>query len=969
MKTFNELLEDVYASQYKIKKTQVQDPETGEWKWHDHKVRVKRIEFKNSGMGGKPAQDTEQENNMNEATVKTQKYSWGTMKTIHHGADFSIPLHPEHHEAIAKLKDEQEHNFKDETGRSWTARRKGDDVHFQGANGGNSTVVKHSTMTEATIAGTPGWKKIKQNIKDKSGATHTPMSRARDLARKAIKTVREQTIAEEHVVHVNDGSKYGEQPHDKDAEHVMTGVKMHGGEFDGHSDKGAYFKFKSSTDAKNFKRHVDSCPHKSCDADLLEGFNLDEVLSKSAEAGDWIHDFIHSDNPKFAGKSKEKRKQMAIAAYYAKQRNEEVESIEELNKSTLGSYVKKASVDSTISRKIATDFEHRAKKARKQDMRDANTSVSNQFKDKSWKRQDNINKAVDRLTKEEVELQEANHRDFASVGKMHPDMAKHMEVGQHMDYYEPKTGDKVHGKVMHKSATEVHMKQTHDSYNPKKVGSVHKFKVSSKLEEGKMEDIVTNKQEDKLVGKSPAKNTDISDKSYLKDKPGIKSDLKNFGRFLAGKKETNEEVELDEATSPTAGTRLVKKYGSDEHRSEVRYNPEWQEYQVHHYKNGKHMGEGPVSYHGDDKQDVHDTAKSQAEKRNSMKEEIEIEEDSMISIRSPKLSYGDMAHHNMLGKVQIGRMEHGSVYVHSKKDGKKYRVSPNSLKMVSSMREEKEEDGYMAKIDLATIVNHIKRLEPMLDQNIELPDWVVSKITIAADYIGTVADYMEACQQVHEEKQYAGLEKEKKPGLPTAMIKKSAKAVEGDTVEGWDHPNKAVRKEEFEQIDEATITFDSEDEAKAMAHKLHHNNSSGHYDGNYHHGIKNRTGGKKYEIEHAYYSNHTVNKEIKRLQNMKEEVETRTLSYKDFMESITFTKTGLIHKGTRGYGNQPEEQEDDEDDNKKKKAVKTEPAVKRGRGRPAGAKSGANQKVSGGKTGNGADYTGYKLHLPNANKY
>ncbi len=53
---------------------------------------------------------------------------------------------------------------------------------------------------------------------------------------------------------------------------------------------------------------------------------IQEVLSKDASAGDWIHDFVHSDNPKFAGKSKEKRKQMALAAYYAKQRNEEVES-------------------------------------------------------------------------------------------------------------------------------------------------------------------------------------------------------------------------------------------------------------------------------------------------------------------------------------------------------------------------------------------------------------------------------------------------------------------------------------------------------------------------------------------------------------------------------------------------------------------------------------------------------------------
>jgi hypothetical protein len=52
---------------------------------------------------------------------------------------------------------------------------------------------------------------------------------------------------------------------------------------------------------------------------------LQEVLSKDASAGEWIHDFVHSDNPKFAGKSKEKRKEMALGAYYAKKRNEEVE--------------------------------------------------------------------------------------------------------------------------------------------------------------------------------------------------------------------------------------------------------------------------------------------------------------------------------------------------------------------------------------------------------------------------------------------------------------------------------------------------------------------------------------------------------------------------------------------------------------------------------------------------------------------
>jgi hypothetical protein len=49
---------------------------------------------------------------------------------------------------------------------------------------------------------------------------------------------------------------------------------------------------------------------------------LNEVLSKNASAGDWIHDFIHSDNPKFAGKSKAERKKMALGAYYGKQNEE-----------------------------------------------------------------------------------------------------------------------------------------------------------------------------------------------------------------------------------------------------------------------------------------------------------------------------------------------------------------------------------------------------------------------------------------------------------------------------------------------------------------------------------------------------------------------------------------------------------------------------------------------------------------------
>ena len=65
---------------------------------------------------------------------------------------------------------------------------------------------------------------------------------------------------------------------------------------------------------------------------------INEVLSKDASAGDWIHDFIHSDNPKFADKSKKERQKMALGAYYAKQ-NEEVEQIVEISKKTVKSWL------------------------------------------------------------------------------------------------------------------------------------------------------------------------------------------------------------------------------------------------------------------------------------------------------------------------------------------------------------------------------------------------------------------------------------------------------------------------------------------------------------------------------------------------------------------------------------------------------------------------------------------------------
>lgn len=81
--------------------------------------------------------------------VVTKNYSWGKMKTIHKGADFSIPMHPEHHEPVSKLKDGESHHFTDETRTHWTATRSGDDVHFQSSVG--KVKVPHASLNEEVL--------------------------------------------------------------------------------------------------------------------------------------------------------------------------------------------------------------------------------------------------------------------------------------------------------------------------------------------------------------------------------------------------------------------------------------------------------------------------------------------------------------------------------------------------------------------------------------------------------------------------------------------------------------------------------------------------------------------------------------------------------------------------------------------------------------------------------------------------
>jgi hypothetical protein len=63
-------------------------------------------------------------------------------------------------------------------------------------------------------------------------------------------------------------------------------------------------------------------------ADIREQQEIARLMEKLTAAdptGKWISDFVKSDDPKFAGKSKKERINMALGASYAAQRNEDIE--------------------------------------------------------------------------------------------------------------------------------------------------------------------------------------------------------------------------------------------------------------------------------------------------------------------------------------------------------------------------------------------------------------------------------------------------------------------------------------------------------------------------------------------------------------------------------------------------------------------------------------------------------------------
>ena len=194
---FKSFMEALKGKQHKIDKNK-----NGEVDAHDFKLLRK--------------EETEE---LEEASVKSEKHSWGKMMTVHHGASHSYPLHPEHQEAIRNLKHGEKTSFKDETGAKVNVHRDVQDVHFTSNKTSTKTTVPHSHFSEETELDEIHRMKTKLNslddISNKSIARQK-LSHLRNSGKTSgaliANKMRTLNMGEE-VKHVDEGNGYDDNRH------------------------------------------------------------------------------------------------------------------------------------------------------------------------------------------------------------------------------------------------------------------------------------------------------------------------------------------------------------------------------------------------------------------------------------------------------------------------------------------------------------------------------------------------------------------------------------------------------------------------------------------------------------------------------------------------------------------------------------------------------------------------------------
>jgi len=604
---------------------------------------------------------------------------------------------------------------------------------------------------------------------------------------------------------------------------------------------------------------------------------LHEVLSKDAKAGDWVHDFVHSDNPKFDGKSKKERIKMALGAYYDtnKKKNGVSEGYGSYRgyQSSSGPSHGHAYGGGGFGRREREDDEYHVPDPvparRPQAPTHAPVAPVPDRKYIKGTPENKAHKAANKPinghpTNEEVDLEEK-----VSISYKVP--ADHELIGA-------KPGDKIR---FDKSPNITRKMQLHRDVTAKAVKSIRAQGGNPanhpdiKINKDAVEEIEERNKENALMRK-----TMDASRGALRNEDNMTTTKDKSGKLVSFKYEGDWKKSTE------------KKQGSG--------------------KAANLAGQAMQKMSG-----VQNLAKARANNMNSEEvEQIYELNDNLHPAGAALLKHIKPQHHNLY-KPHLTKGTFNGSY--------KDRTDVlNAAKKAGHLEESKDSheyaDGEMSIHELKQIKAHVEWILEMLTPETDMPEWVQAKITLAADYLSTACDYLHV--ELNEGAQYAGLEKEDKPGkVKTAVVKLHPKGVGSETVEGWKDPKKPVA----EAVQKADIP--------AYLRKA-----------------KGDTPLKMDDLKRKDTISDPENLKKNRLSSITDSFDnegnliSNKISYKDFITEIKLADLPVRRIQGHSYGANYSDPEgaDDYDDKKPMKPA----AEKRGRGRPAGAKSGA-RKITG----------------------
>jgi hypothetical protein len=646
--------------------------------------------------------------------------------------------------------------------------------------------------------------------------------------------------------------------------------------------------------------------------DDLDQEDLDalyEVLSKDAKAGDYISDFVYSTNPKFDGKSKKERINMALGAYYSthkkkdgisegngyddnrrgfgkppreddeyhvpdptvkktKLKKEEVEEIEEGGQ-IYGKPPQPVKIDTTLKFKPTgekTSGDNPLKKPFTVPSQRSNApagakSVKESVLDKVRSR---VSGELEQSSKHRQALSAA--RNQAAIDREHNHSATHAAGAEHdQEYWRQQTRYRDDNHDDRRERNKI--QQAHDNKQRDKINSAFTKKVTK--EEVDVNEWIETQHEFHLRQAAYHEKQGKPERAkYHKDRAAEEKsshDASMRADAELTRKYRNEETEqIEERNKQNA---MMRKTMDASRGARYKLNnpvpaaePEHKTARDHNVAIGRALRS----------EDKMTTTKDKSGKLISFKYEGDWK-------KSTEKKQGSGKAANLAGQAMqkmAKANEQAPVapvpdkkYIKGTPENKAYKATKKPINGMptNKMSEEKDEQEYgyegdMALNQLATLTRCAEMIKEILKPDTDMPEWVQSKITLATDYIQTAADYMHS--EMNEAK--------------SVEVKVNA-AGDAAHEEKWEAVKK-VKKPVKESFD---------DEGNLISNKV---------------------------------------------------------SYKEFMLEYTPGPGGVTRIKGRSYGANYSDPEgaDDADDNKPMKPA----AEKRGRGRPAGAKSGA-RKITG----------------------